>query len=143
MIDRLENYVLAKGIRGRKRWSEKWTSVTKRDACHPEAAQEEMALLNRVRERIVLAFEPLCGLFSGKKHTVAEQTYGLYEFISALDIEAQLKEKQFLLEQAEEPEYNGVRIFLTRLHRCSGRSRCRSGSTEIFWTQDFLRQRSV
>ena len=72
VIDRLENYVLAKGIRGRKRWSEKWTSVTKRDACHPEAAQEEMALLNRARERIVLAFEQLCGLFSGKKHTVAE-----------------------------------------------------------------------
>ena len=114
VIDRLENYVLAKGIRGRKRWSEKWTSVTKRDACHPEAAQEEMALLNRVRERIVLAFEPLCGLFSGKKHTVAEQTYGLYEFISALDIEAQLKEKQFLLEQAEETEYNGVRRNQTR-----------------------------
>lgn len=66
VIDRLENYVLAKGIRGRKRWSEKWTSVTKRDACHPEAAQEEMALLNRARERIVLAFEPLCELFPGK-----------------------------------------------------------------------------
>ncbi len=25
VIDRLENYVLAKGIRGRKRWGEKWT----------------------------------------------------------------------------------------------------------------------
>ena len=114
VIDRLENYVLAKGIRGRKRWSEKWTSVTKRDACHPEAAQEEMALLNRARERIVLAFEPLCELFSGKKYTVAEQTYGLYEFITALDIEAQLREKQFLLEQAEETEYNGVRRNQTR-----------------------------
>ena len=45
VIDRLENYVLAKGIRGRKRWSEKWTSVMKRDARYPEAAQEEMALL--------------------------------------------------------------------------------------------------
>lgn len=88
--------------------------MTKRDACHPEAAQEEMALLNRARERIVLAFEPLCGLFSGKKHTVAEQTYGLYEFITALDIEAQLREKQFLLEQAEETEYNGVRRNQTR-----------------------------
>ncbi len=51
--------------------------------------------------------------FSGK-HTVAEQTYGLYEFITALDIEAQLKEKQFLLEQAEETEYNGVRRNQTR-----------------------------
>ena len=83
-------------------------------ARQPEAAQEELALLNRLRERIVLAFEPLCGLFSGKKHTVAEQTYGLYEFITALDIEAQLKEKQFLLEQAEETEYNGVRRNQTR-----------------------------
>ena len=70
--------------------------------------------MNRARERIVLAFEPLCGLFSGKKHTVAEQTYGLYEFITALDIEAQLREKQFLLEQAEETEYNGVRRNQTR-----------------------------
>lgn len=52
--------------------------------------------------------------FFREKHTVAEQTYGLYEFITALDIEAQLREKQFLLEQAEETEYNGVRRNQTR-----------------------------
>ena len=159
VIDRLENYVLAKGIRGRKRWSEKWTSVTKRDACHPEAAQEEMALLNRARERIVLAFEPLCELFSGKKHTVAEQTYGLYEFITALDIEAQLREKQFLLEQAEETEYNGVHRTKQELQAARadlsdrdgshptgitsllGESRCRSKDYTDILDTSFLRQK--
>ena len=106
VIDRLENSCACKGNPRQKALGRKM-DVRDEAGCPPAGGGTGGAgSFEPVAERIVLAFEPLCGLFP-EKHTVAEQTYGLYEFITALDIEAQLKEKQFLLEQAE-TEYNGV-----------------------------------
>ena len=42
-IDRLENYVLARGIRGASRWSRPWTFVM------PDGTLEDMARLNEIR----------------------------------------------------------------------------------------------
>lgn len=94
-IDALENYVLAKGIRGRKRWSEPWTFVVQKNASEEtkEHLEKEMQHLNLVREGIVNAFAPLVDAF-GSGHTVQEQTYALYQFISGLKIEQLLKEKE-------------------------------------------------
>lgn len=107
-IDRLENYVLAKGIRGRRRWEETWTFVL-RMAGREEAAKEELLHMNEVRNSIYEAFEPLLEAFRGKNHNVQEQTYALYRFICSLEIEAQLKEKELAFEaegnQAKAKEY--------------------------------------
>lgn len=45
-IDRLENYVLARGIRGASRWSRPWTFVM------PDGTLEDMARLNEIREAV-------------------------------------------------------------------------------------------
>lgn len=101
-IDALENYVLAKGIRGRKRWSEPWTFLIKKDAKEGtrERLQEEMQRLNQIRQCIVDVFAPLFAVFCGV-HTAEEQTYALYEFICTLRIEQLLKERQLALENQE------------------------------------------
>lgn len=102
-IDLLENYVLAKGIRGKRRWKETWTFV------HRDGTKGDMQRQNLVRERIYEAFAPLMDVFHGKGHTVEEQTYVLYHFIRLLDVENQLKQKElaFLEEgnQAKAKEY--------------------------------------
>lgn len=98
-IDCLENYVLAKGIRGKKRWSEPWTFVMPqgKDEGVADALQQEMMHLNEVRAGIAEGFAPLIEAFLGKEHTVAEQTYALYQFICNLNIEQQLKQKELEL----------------------------------------------
>lgn len=98
-IDCLENYVLAKGIRGKRRWSEAWTFVMPKGGKEEatDVMQQEMLHLNEVRARIAEIFEPLFTAFSGKEHTVAEQTYALYRFICELNIEQQLKNKELIL----------------------------------------------
>lgn len=92
-IDRLENYVLARGIRGRKRWKETWTFVMTKAGDETEQ-KEDMLRLNRVRNAIYEAFLPLFEAFFGKEHTVSEQTLALYQFICGMQIEAQLKAKE-------------------------------------------------
>ncbi|MBO5068843.1 MAG: PD-(D/E)XK nuclease family protein, partial [Roseburia sp.] len=101
-IDRLENYVLARGIRGRKRWCQAWTFVLGTSSTM-DVAKEEFVRMNRVRESIWQAFEPLFEVFHGKEHTVAEQTYTLYRFISSLKIAEQLKERELAFEEAGNP----------------------------------------
>lgn len=109
-IDRLENYVLARGIRGRKRWSEPWTFVMR--GKEVEAAKEELLPMNAVRASVYDAFAPLFEVFYGNHHTVEEQTYALYRFICSLNIEAQLKEKELAFETegdlAKAKEYSQI-----------------------------------
>jgi ATP-dependent helicase/nuclease subunit B len=86
-IDRLENYVLARGIRGASRWSKPWTFVM------PDGTLEDMARLNEIREAIYENFKPLLEAFRGKDNTVSTQTYELYSLIRRLDMEQLLKER--------------------------------------------------
>lgn len=92
-IDCLENYVLARGIRGRKRWSEPWTFVLAQGGALADAAEGEMLRLNEIRERLAEMFAPLFEVFRAG-HTVADQTYALYQFITSLEIEAKLAAKK-------------------------------------------------
>ena len=95
-IDCLENYVLARGIRGRKRWNEPWTFVLSQDGAMTDAAEGEMLRLNEIREQIAAMFAPLFEAFRSG-HTVAQQTYALYQFIASFEVEAKLaaKEEEF------------------------------------------------
>lgn len=101
-VDCLENYVLAKGIRGRKRWSEPWTLVMQQNAAEgtAERMQREMLRLNQARAQIAAVFAPLFEVFHGKEHTVEEQTYALYQFIRRLSVEEQLKDKELAFAEA-------------------------------------------
>lgn len=92
-IDCLENYVLARRIRGKKRWSQTFTFVTK------GGMRYDMQRLNQIRSCIYEQFLPLTEAFRGGDKNVRTQTVALYRFISDLGIEAQLKKRELLWEE--------------------------------------------
>lgn len=92
-IDRLENYVIAKGIRGKSKWSRPWTFVM------PDGTNEDMERLNELRAYIFAQFEPLFAAFHGKEQNVRTQTYALYRFLCGLHMEQQLKERELFFEE--------------------------------------------
>ena len=105
-IDRLENYVLARGIRGASRWSKPWTFVM------PDGTLEDMERLNEIREAVYENFKPLFMAFRGKENTVSTQTFELYSLIRHLDMEQLLKERGEFFEkngnQARAKEYDQI-----------------------------------
>lgn len=105
-IDRLENYVLARGIRGASRWSKPWTFVM------PDGTLEDMERLNEIREAVYENFKPLLMAFRGKENTVSTQTFELYSLIRHLDMEQLLKERGEFFEkngnQARAKEYDQI-----------------------------------
>lgn len=105
-IDRLENYVLARGIRGASRWSKPWTFVM------PDGTLEDMEWLNEIREAVYENFKPLLMAFRGKENTVSTQTFELYSLIRRLDMEQLLKERGEFFEkngnQARAKEYDQI-----------------------------------
>ncbi len=82
--DRLENYVLALGIRGKKRW-ETMFSIRLADMEDPLT---ELAALNVSREKLLDQLSPLLGRFSD----TGELVKGLYAFIENNQVQRKLKE---------------------------------------------------
>lgn len=96
-LDRLENYLLATGIRGYTMWSKRWLRLPKRTQI---ADLEEM---EQLRQRILGILSPLAEVFRRKDAVVEEELFALYEMIVGLDVEAQLnrREKELLEMGAE------------------------------------------
>ena len=105
--DKLENYVIALGIRGIRRWREKWVRIYR--GMDPDQIQE----INEIRERFVGETGILADGFSGKKKTVEEYCRYLYEFIVQSQIQQKLKVQELYFHEignkAMEKEY--VQIF--------------------------------
>lgn len=93
-IDRLENYILATGIRGYKRWSEPFTRSFK------SREQLDLEQINRSREELLLMIEPLYKTLSDKDKTIRDYTTALYDLGLRLRIEQKLAEyrERFLKE---------------------------------------------
>ena len=101
--DRLENYVVALGIRGFKKWKEKWIRI------YRGMKEESILELNEIRERFVRETEALACGFSGKKKTVKEYCKFLYDFIVRSRIQEKLYEQEEVFfrkgDRAMEKEY--------------------------------------
>ncbi len=101
--DLLENYVLALGIRGFKRWDEKWVRIYR--GMPAESIQE----LNEIRERFAKETRELALSFRGGRKTVREYCTILYEFAVKSQVQQKLKsqEQKFhdLGDKAMEKEY--------------------------------------
>ena len=96
--DRLENYCLTMGIRGKKAWQKKFTRRKKKQ----EEAAAGLDELNAVRERVVSMLEPLMQKKSEKKATGKELVKALYAFIVNASIEEKLEAyEQYFTEQGE------------------------------------------
>lgn len=84
-VDRMENYVLAMGIRGIKRWTTLWTRRSKAMGADFE---EELELLNHDRECVFNQLQPLLEL--GKKRCVEQIVRQVYAFITKADLQQKL-----------------------------------------------------
>lgn len=89
--DFLENYCLALGIRGMKKYSEKWIRFSK------NLTEEQLQSLNAVREKFYQSVEAAVSVLRSKKSTIREKCTALYEFMERLEVEKQLavKEEEF------------------------------------------------
>ena len=95
-IDLLENYVLAAGIRGKKKWETRFIYTTH------EVTEEDLEALNELRIRVMEPFSELTAVFHKKGATVRECTTALYQFIVSLQIEQQLKYRENQYKEAKD-----------------------------------------
>ncbi|HJA92673.1 MAG TPA: helicase-exonuclease AddAB subunit AddB [Candidatus Eisenbergiella merdipullorum] len=93
-VDVLENYVLACGIRGKKKWSDIFTARTQ----EMEDAVEKLERLNGVRERLMRQLSPLMGHFT----KVEELVRALYAFVEENGVQRKLKEYEDRFRQEQD-----------------------------------------
>lgn len=94
-IDRLENYVLAKGIQSKKRWTGVFVSPLKGQT------EEELKELNESRELFlseVMEFYKAC---KKKERTIRDYMSALYQFLRKLEIEEKIEQMCERFEQEE------------------------------------------
>lgn len=76
-IARLENYCLATGVRGRKKWSTEWTRTCRRAIFKPELAE-----INSLREYVATPLLKLEEVLRERDATVLEQCKAMYRFVT-------------------------------------------------------------
>ena len=104
--DKLENYVLALGIRGYKKWSEKWVRV------YRGMEADQIRELNEIREIFAEEVSGLAEGFCAGKKTVEEYCRVLYGFILKSNVWQKLKKQEQKFkdagDKAMEKEYNQI-----------------------------------
>lgn len=85
MTDRMENYVIAMGIRGYKRWREPWERI------YREAAQLNLVELNQFRDQAMAPLWELREALGQKSITVAEMVKALIAFLETCQVEEKLE----------------------------------------------------
>lgn len=105
-IDLLENYCLALGIRGYKKWQETWI----RRAKDMEAA--DLAVVNEIREKFLGEIEGIMSVLKKRSKTVEEVTKALHAFLVEKELQQKVKNYEELFakqgELALEKEYAQV-----------------------------------
>lgn len=74
-VDDVENYVVALGIRGYKKWKEMWVRQS------PHADAEDMLRWNAFRQKFIEKLERLTEVLKRRKKTVREVTEAIYAFL--------------------------------------------------------------
>lgn len=87
-VDELENYVLGFGIRGYKRWQEKWVRPLR------GMKAEELERMNHFRVALVEKIDPLMFVLKQRKKTVKDITAAVYEFMVREDLQIRLKRQE-------------------------------------------------
>ncbi len=83
-IDRMENYCLALGIRGYKKWQQAWVRKT------AGAGREELGELNHLRVQFVEKTSALMYVLKQRRKTVRDVTLAVYEYIAGEKLQEQL-----------------------------------------------------
>ncbi len=102
-IDQLENYVIALGIRGAKRWQESWTRL------YRGMDPAQLPVLNDIRVRATEGLLAFAQAFKRRGNTVADDTRALYAFLVQGEIQQKLKVQELAFSRqgngAMEKEY--------------------------------------
>lgn len=95
-IDLLENYCVALGIRGYKKWQEKWIRRTR------GMEESDLAVINELRGRFITNIETVVTELKSRSKTVESITRALHQYL--LDNEIQQRVHEYELMFAEEGE---------------------------------------
>ena len=95
-VDELENYVIALGIRGYKKWQESWIR-------RPKYMEEEsLEILNHNRVRLVEKVDTLVYVLRQRSKTVKDVTMALYEFMVKEELQLKLQRQSEAFQEAGE-----------------------------------------
>ena len=105
-IDIVENYVIALGIRGYKKWQEKWIRRAR------GMEETELERINDIKERFLIQMEDVTMVLKKRNKTVSEVTKALYDFLVKEELQKKVKEYEIRFgndgELALEKEYGQV-----------------------------------
>lgn len=96
--DRLENYVLALGIRGRKRWETEWIEKTER------MPEEEPSVCDDYRKRLMGMLLPGLEALEKSSGLLREYAGALYELLASCRIQEKLKEQEEDFQRQGQPD---------------------------------------
>ena len=94
--DALENYVIGLGIKGYKRWQERWIRRLK------DTAEEDLEVFNHCRVRLVEKVDGLLYVLKQRKKTVLDITMALYEFLVQEELQKKLKVQEEVFQERGE-----------------------------------------
>ena len=101
-----ENYVIALGIRGYKKWQEKWIRRAR------GMEETELERINDIKERFLIQVEDVTMVLTKRNKTVSEVTKALYDFLVKEELQKKVKEYEIRFgndgELALEKEYGQV-----------------------------------
>lgn len=86
--DALENYVIGLGIKGYKRWQERWIRRLK------TTTEEDLEKFNHCRVRMVEKVDGLMYILKQRKKTVRDITMAVYEFMVQENLQVRLKAQE-------------------------------------------------
>lgn len=87
-VDMMENYVLALGLKGYKKWQTAWVRRTS------GMDGDALAALNGLRVRLVEQIDSLVYVLKQRNKTVGDVTTAVYEFLAGQQIQIRLKEME-------------------------------------------------
>ena len=96
-IDILENYILATGIRGHKRWKEPFTRS------YRSKEPVDLDLINALRASLVEVIEPLYDTLKDKEKTLRDYTTALFDLGVRLNIEQKLEDYRLRFVSLNQP----------------------------------------
>ncbi|MBQ3600544.1 MAG: helicase-exonuclease AddAB subunit AddB [Lachnospiraceae bacterium] len=105
-VDMLENYVIALGIKSKKRWNQMWTRIYRKDV------EIDIEYINEIRQRVIENLEILQKGFSKRENTVLSYTTHLHEYLLKQNVYFKIKEYEKSFEERNMPllakEYSQV-----------------------------------
>ncbi|WP_461815924.1 PD-(D/E)XK nuclease family protein [Faecalimonas sp.] len=96
-IDIVENYVIAMGIKGYKKWNENWVRTYK------GLSEEELGKINEIRSIFVDKIQEVMGVLKKRRKTVKEITLALHDFFVQEKLQEKLVKYEERFQEENEP----------------------------------------